>query len=66
MDRGRRVVAIALIVTGLAAAGCSPEASRSRGGGPGADVGNWGSPVEIHGKTEPSYQVPKVGEAIRK
>ena len=63
----RPVLAIALIVAGLVAAGCSPEATRARGGGPGADVGNWGRPlVEIHGQTEPAYRVPTVGEAVRK
>ena len=28
---------------------CSPEASRTRGGGPGADVGNRGASVQLHG-----------------
>ena len=58
----RRLACIALV--SLAAAGCaSPEATRTRGGGPGADVGNrtetvrmhegsrqyWKTPVMIHG-----------------
>ena len=67
MNKAKPVLASTLVIAGLLAAGCSPEASRTRGGGPGADVGNWGRPVvEIHGQTDPSYQVPKVGEAVRK
>lgn len=31
----------------LALAGCGPEAARTRGGGPGADVGNRGDPVVL-------------------
>jgi hypothetical protein len=49
-------------------AGCSPEATRTRGGGPGADVGNRdpGLP-EIHGPvSNPAFEVPKVGRAIEK
>jgi hypothetical protein len=38
MTRGRAVLVAALLV--MAAVACSPEASRVRGGGPGADVGN--------------------------
>ena len=33
----------------------SPEAARTRGGGPGADVGNHGAPVQIHGTTNPGF-----------
>jgi hypothetical protein len=42
----------------LALAGCSPEATRARGGGPGADVGNHGADVQIHGPTNPFYGTP--------
>lgn len=38
MNRVPRLLAVALLV--LLAVACSPEASRSRNGGPGADVGN--------------------------
>ncbi|MBV9323955.1 MAG: hypothetical protein JO352_09240 [Chloroflexi bacterium] len=31
---------VALFLVVVSVAGCSPEASRVRGGGPGADVGN--------------------------
>jgi hypothetical protein len=54
--------AIALV---LLLAACSPEATRSRGAGPGADVGNHGSPMEIHGRTDPAHETPRVGQAIK-
>jgi hypothetical protein len=62
----------ALTMTGLgllllsAVVACSPEATRSRGGGPGADVGNRGATVEIHGKTNTAHDTPAVGRAVRK
>ncbi len=59
--------AIALSLALLTAA-CSPEASRTRGGR-GADIGNRpGRPVdvELHGTSNPSYQVPAVGQAVEK
>ena len=45
---------------------CSPEATRARGGGPGADVGNHGDPVEIHGRTDPSHDTPRGGRATNR
>ena len=51
----------ASILLVAALAGCaSPEAQRSRGGGPGADVGNRGSVVELHEGAEPYYETPCV------
>jgi hypothetical protein len=51
------------LVTGLN--GCdSPEASRTRGGGPGADVGNWGRPTEIHAGAEPYHETPCAMEPV--
>ena len=44
---------LALICLGTIA--CSPEAARTRGGGPGADVGNHGTPVQLHGDTRPYH-----------
>jgi hypothetical protein len=45
----------------LAGAACvSPEASRARGGSPGADPGNHGNPVELH----PPKQNPYVDTPI--
>jgi hypothetical protein len=37
----RAVTALLAAVLVASAVACSPEASRSRGGGPGADVGNY-------------------------
>ena len=44
---------------------CSPEATRSRGGGPGADIGNRGAAVELHGAppTTMFYRTPAEGLA---
>ena len=53
---------IALLVTHAACA--SPEADRSRGGGPGADVGNVGATVEIHAGAEPYYKTPCVTDPV--
>jgi hypothetical protein len=39
----------------------SPEATRERGGGPGADVGNRGAVVELHGGAEPFHGTPLKG-----
>jgi hypothetical protein len=40
----------------LALSACaSPEAHRTRGGGPGADIRNWGQPVEIHAGAQPYH-----------
>lgn len=38
----------------------SPEATRTRGGGPGADLGNRGKIVQIHGGAEPFYKTPQL------
>jgi hypothetical protein len=45
------------------AACTSPETSRSRGGGPGADLGNRGELVEMHEGAEPYYRTPRLVEA---
>lgn len=58
------VLALALVLL----AACSPEAGRTPGGR-GADIGNRpGQPsdVELHGASNPSYQVPTVGQAVQK
>jgi hypothetical protein len=55
----RALCALAMTIALLA--GCSsPEATRTRGGGPGADVKNWGQPVEIHAGAKPYYDTPCV------
>jgi hypothetical protein len=63
----KRAFAIVLVLLAIAA-GCSPEATRTRGGGPGADVGNRGPGLpELHGPvSNPSFETPKVGRAIEK
>ena len=51
------------LVTIIAAtvAGCtSPEANRTRGGGPGADVGNRSSIVRMHEGSRPFEQTPRI------
>ncbi len=45
----------------LALGACaSPENTRTRGGGPGADVGNRGQVVKMHEGSEPFYQTPQI------
>jgi hypothetical protein len=36
----------------------SPEAGRTRGGGPGADIGNRKGPVEFHAGSRPYFKTP--------
>ena len=51
-----RLVLLVLIVSSV---GCtSPEATRSRGGGPGADVGNRTQFLEMHEGARPFYRTP--------
>jgi hypothetical protein len=52
---------VLLTIIAAAVAGCTgPEATRSRGGGPGADVGNRGSIVRMHEGSRPFEQTPKI------
>lgn len=45
-----------------AAVGCSsPEATRARGGSRGADVGNHGATIELHGEIDPFHGTPRRG-----
>ncbi len=53
---------LGLAALGLLAACASPEASRGRGMGPGADVGNR-SRVDLHGGSEIYYGTPVVVSA---
>ncbi len=47
----------ATVLLAAALAGCaSPEAGRTRAGGPGADVGNRGPVVVLHEGAEPYYE----------
>ena len=52
-------------MTAIVLAACaSPEAGRTRGGGPGADVKNWSHPVELHAGAEPYHDTPCVTERV--
>lgn len=51
--------AIALVGAAMALIGCvSPEAQRTRGGGPGADIRNRGPNVEMHAGSKMFHDVP--------
>jgi hypothetical protein len=54
------ILAWALLIAGCA----SPEAGRPLGGGPGADVKNWGHPVELHAGAQPYHETPCVTERV--
>jgi hypothetical protein len=47
-------LALALVACG------SPEATRTRGGGPGADTGNRGELVEMHEGAQPYWGTPQL------
>jgi hypothetical protein len=56
---------VTFLLTGLVLTACaSPEAGRTRGGGPGGDVRNWGRPVELHAGAEPYHDTPCVTEPV--
>lgn len=62
---GRARVLVVLLIVCAGVAGCtSPEAGRTRGGGPGADVGNRTETVKMHEGSEPFWKTPDliVGE----
>ena len=53
--------AIIFLAVLCALAACtSPETGRSRGGGPGADVGNRTKFVRMHEGADPFYKTPKL------
>lgn len=55
-----RVILVVLLMS-IAAVGCeSPERHRTRGGGPGADVGNRGPTVRMHEGSQPFWKTPTV------
>ena len=62
----RRWPSILLGIAAVAALGCtSPESTRTRGGGPGADVGNHpGGPVEFHAGADIYYDTRTDGHGI--
>jgi hypothetical protein len=61
-DRCAAFGPLAMTAVLLLTACASPEAARTRGGGPGADVRNWGRPVELHAGAEPYYKTPCITE----
>jgi hypothetical protein len=60
--QGRLLLRMTTLLALLLAACASPEAQRTRGGGPGADVKNWGNPVELHAGAQPFHNTPCVTE----
>ncbi len=61
----KRLAILALLALGLAACSPSPEASRTRGGGSGADVGNHTSTLLIHaGGSEAYYGTPNLNPRV--
>ena len=59
-----RMVLITVLLAGFMTACTSPEATRTRAGGPGADVGNTAKPVEMHAGSSPYYATPNVLPAV--
>jgi hypothetical protein len=53
-------LALLTIIAALVAGCTSPETNRTRGGGPGADVGNRGSIVRMHEGSNPFEKTPKI------
>jgi hypothetical protein len=48
---------VVVFAVACACSGCgSPEATRTRGGGPGADVGNRGQVVDMHEGSRPFWK----------
>ena len=57
----RRAWPLALITLALMVTACaSPEATRVRGGGSGADVRNVGGVVAMHEGSDPYWRTPRV------
>jgi hypothetical protein len=53
------LITVAALVFSLAAC-ASPETTRTRGGGPGADVGNRAKFVQMHEGSKPFERTPKI------
>ena len=66
MTVSQRVLSMTVLAVGLTMAACSPEATRTRSGGPGGDIGNRGRVTEMHGRVDPYYEAPMVGTAAGK
>ena len=58
-------MAASLLALSLAACDASPEAGRTRSGGPGADTGNRTATVQLHpGGSEAYYGTPNLNPRI--
>jgi hypothetical protein len=57
--RGKLLTVLALVLLAFVLVACGPEANRVDGDGKqsGADVGNWGDPVQLHGDDEPAESI---------
>ena len=53
-------VALLAVVCGALGGCVSPETTRRRGGGPGADVGNRTQDVKMHEGSEPYWRTPEI------
>jgi hypothetical protein len=54
-----RIALPLLLTVGALVSGCvSPETTRTRGGGPGADVGNRREVVSLHEGSDPFWKTP--------
>jgi hypothetical protein len=56
----RRALGLALALAGVLVACTSPEATRMRAGGPGADTGNHGRVVQMHEGSSPYWRTPRL------
>jgi len=56
---GHTAIIFLTVICALAAC-ASPETGRSRGGGPGADIGNRTKFVRMHEGADPFYKTPKL------
>jgi hypothetical protein len=59
----KRLLLVLLLLGGV---GCSPEANRTQGGGPGADIGNHSASPPLHGDGVMFFHTPREGQAITK
>jgi hypothetical protein len=64
IPRHRRSLALTLTFACMAAC-ASPEASRVRGGGPGADPGNHDRVVDVHAGAKMYYRTPCRTEKVK-
>ena len=54
-----KTLTLSMLLIGAAVSGCvSPETTRTRGDGPGADVGNRGPVVKLHEGSDPFWKTP--------